>query len=68
MNSQDKPKDESNVDPVCGMTVTKEDAACSYEYRGKTFYFCAESCKEDFVAAPDKYVTTKPGEYTPERS
>ena len=47
---------EGNLDPVCGMTVTKEQAACSYDYKGKTYYFCAASCKDDFVADPDKYL------------
>jgi Cu+-exporting ATPase len=46
---------EGNLDPVCGMTVTKENAACSYDYKGKTYYFCAASCKDEFAAAPDKY-------------
>jgi YHS domain-containing protein len=43
-----KEHDEANVDPVCGMTVTKEEAACSYDYNGKTFYFCALSCRDQF--------------------
>jgi len=47
--------DKGNLDPVCGMTVTKENAACSYDYNGKTFYFCAESCRDQFAAAPEKY-------------
>jgi len=47
---------EGNLDPVCGMTVTKENAACSYDYKGKTYYFCAASCKDDFAATPDKYL------------
>ena len=55
MNSDNETKD-GNVDPVCGMTVTKENAACSYDYKGKTYYFCAQSCKDDFTAAPDKYL------------
>jgi len=47
---------EGNLDPVCGMTVTKDEAACSYDHKGKTYYFCAASCKEDFAAAPEKYL------------
>ncbi len=54
MDCKDVPK-EGNVDPVCGMTVTKENAACSYEFNGKTYYFCAESCLEEFVRDPTKY-------------
>ncbi|MBM3332078.1 YHS domain-containing protein [candidate division WOR-3 bacterium] len=54
--SHDHAKEEGNLDPVCGMTVTKEEAACSYDHKGKTYYFCAESCKDDFAASPDKYL------------
>jgi Cu+-exporting ATPase len=47
---------QGDLDPVCGMTVTKEEAACSYDYNGKTYYFCAASCKDDFATNPDKYL------------
>ena len=49
-------KTEENIDPVCGMTVTKENAACSYDYNGKTYYFCAASCKDDFASDPTKFI------------
>ena len=49
-------KKEGNLDPVCGMTVTKESAACSYEYRGRTYYFCAQSCKDEFAANPPSFL------------
>jgi Cu+-exporting ATPase len=55
MNHKHDEKD-GNLDPVCGMTVTKEDAACSYDHQGKTYYFCAASCKDDFAADPGKYL------------
>lgn len=48
--------EDENLDPVCGMMVTKDTAACSYEYQGKTYYFCAASCKEHFAADPMKFV------------
>ncbi|MCX6842671.1 MAG: YHS domain-containing protein [candidate division WOR-3 bacterium] len=48
--------EEGNLDPVCGMTVTKENAACSYDHKGKTYYFCAASCKDQFVAGPEKFL------------
>ncbi|MFZ1803212.1 MAG: YHS domain-containing protein, partial [Nitrospira sp.] len=38
------------IDPVCGMTVQPATAAGSYEYRGKTYYFCATRCLEKFRA------------------
>ncbi|MDI3548277.1 MAG: hypothetical protein PWR10_1929 [Halanaerobiales bacterium] len=29
-------------DPVCGMEVDPDKAAATYDYQGKTYYFCAE--------------------------
>jgi len=55
MNNNNETK-EGNLDSVCGMTVTKENAACSYDHKGKTYYFCAASCKEEFAAGPEKYL------------
>jgi Cu+-exporting ATPase len=45
------------VDPVCGMTVQQATAAGSYEYQGKTYYFCAASCLTKFRAEPNYYLT-----------
>jgi YHS domain-containing protein len=45
------------VDPVCGMEVKKSEAKATYEYKGKTYYFCMEGCKEKFVKEPAKYVS-----------
>jgi len=56
MNDKNESKAEGNLDPVCGMTVTKENAACSYDYKGKTYYFCAASCMDEFVSNPDKHL------------
>ncbi|HRH44414.1 MAG TPA: YHS domain-containing protein, partial [Pyrinomonadaceae bacterium] len=36
------------IDPICGMTVTPENAAASFEFGGKTTYFCSKSCFETF--------------------
>jgi Cu+-exporting ATPase len=46
-----------HIDPVCGMTVEPEYVAGTYEYRGKTYYFCNPSCLERFAAAPGEFVT-----------
>jgi Cu+-exporting ATPase len=45
------------IDPVCGMTVQPATAAGSYEYQGKTYYFCATSCLTKFRAEPAYYLT-----------
>jgi Cu+-exporting ATPase len=45
------------IDPVCGMTVQPATAAGSYEYQGKTYYFCATSCLTKFLTDPIHYLT-----------
>jgi Cu+-exporting ATPase len=44
------------VDPVCGMTVTKETAFGTYTYKGQTYYFCSKACKDNFTKDPQKYL------------
>src|SRR5947207_8329836 len=44
------------VDPVCGMTINPADAVGHVDYKGQTYYFCAESCLERFKADPEAYV------------
>jgi Cu+-exporting ATPase len=39
------------------MEVTPEDAAGSYPYRGQQYYFCNESCLEQFRAKPEAFLT-----------
>jgi Cu+-exporting ATPase len=48
------------VDPVCGMTVDPVRAAGRFDYKGKTYYFCAKSCEQRFAADPEKYLAPKP--------
>ncbi len=49
-------------DPVCGMEIEKEEAAATYEYKGKTYYFCALGCRREFERDPGKYVDKEPEE------
>jgi YHS domain-containing protein len=44
------------VDPVCKMNVDEKKAAATYEYKGKTYYFCAVGCKQAFTKDPEKYL------------
>lgn len=46
------------IDPVCGMEVDPKTAAASFEYQGRTYYFCAIGCLEDFKEDPDSYVAS----------
>jgi len=36
------------IDPICGMTVTVDDRAISFEFDGETFYFCCAGCRSAF--------------------
>jgi Cu+-exporting ATPase len=47
-------------DPVCGMTVDPATAAASYDYKGKTYYFCAVGCKVAFEKHPERYLIDEP--------
>lgn len=42
-------------DLVCGMEFDQETASRTFEYRGKTYYFCSLGCEEKFTQNADKY-------------
>ncbi len=44
-------------DPVCNMMVDEKKAKFKSDYNGKTFYFCAPSCKATFDKNPAKYAS-----------
>ena len=46
-----------STDPVCGMNVPEQQAAGKSEYQGKTFYFCSQSCKQQFDQNPQRYTS-----------
>ena len=51
----------STKDPVCGMDVAAGAArGGSAEYAGRTYWFCSPSCREKFVAQPNRYVSASP--------
>ena len=45
------------IDPVCKMKVDEKTAKHKTEYKGKTYYFCAPSCKATFDKSPTKFVS-----------
>jgi Cu+-exporting ATPase len=60
-----KTKDEdfvTHIDPVCKMIVSPESAAGKFDYKGETYYFCADSCLNKFRQNPEKFLNpeTKP--------
>jgi Cu+-exporting ATPase len=48
------------LDPVCGMTISPADAVGHVEHEGSTYYFCNESCLEQFRARPSAFLTDRP--------
>jgi Cu+-exporting ATPase len=47
------------IDPVCGMTVVPPTAAGSVEHEGRTYHFCAVSCRQRFAADPARYLAAR---------
>jgi Cu+-exporting ATPase len=46
------------LDPVCGMTISPDDAVGHVDHKGQTSYFCSQSCLDQFKADPDRFLTT----------
>jgi YHS domain-containing protein len=42
-------------DPVCDMECEEEEAVATSVYKGKTYYFCAIGCKNEFDQNPEMY-------------
>src|SRR3990172_7045952 len=45
-------------DPVCGMEIESQSAFAKREHMGQTFYFCSQSCVDQFDKDPHHYVMT----------
>lgn len=48
-------KEDFVMDLVCGMELAPDEAKFRSEYKGKTYYFCSENCKQHFDNSPEKY-------------
>lgn len=48
------------VDPVCKITVATDSKVLPFTFRSEAYYFCADSCRKAFVAAPQRYVDAQP--------
>jgi putative ABC transport system ATP-binding protein len=44
------------IDPVCGMTVERETAAATLDFEGVRYSFCANGCRDEFLADPARFV------------
>ena len=43
-------------DPVCGMSVSPDEAAPEARYHDVTYRFCSDACREQFLREPRHYV------------
>jgi putative ABC transport system ATP-binding protein len=48
------------TDPVCGMSLEREKAPASAEFKGQTYYFCARGCHDDFISEPAHFMQAAP--------
>lgn len=46
----------SNVDPVCGNSITRVSEDLSYKYDGSVYHFHTRDCLNEFKQAPEKYI------------
>jgi len=44
------------TDPVCGMTVERENAPAMMEYEGTSHFFCARGCRDEFAQEPQRFL------------
>jgi P-type Cu+ transporter len=52
---------EKAKDPVCGMSVSREQPrGGSFEHQGEAYFFCNPKCRERFSADPAKYLASAP--------
>jgi Cu+-exporting ATPase len=47
------------IDPVCGMTVDPHAGGPMHDFRGHTYYFCSEGCRNKFAQEPERYLDKK---------
>src|ERR1700676_4220777 len=55
-SNEERTKEKTERDPVCGMNVDPNKAAAKVEHAGRSYYFCAPGCAKRFQQAPEKYL------------
>jgi RND family efflux transporter MFP subunit len=57
-----------SLDPVCGMEVDEaraKVAGMTSDHAGRTYYFCAAVCKQEFDRAPEQFLEDAAGKHEP---
>jgi len=47
-------------DPVCGMTISVTADSPHALYKGTTYYFCSDTCRDSFARSPERYLEPRP--------
>jgi YHS domain-containing protein len=47
---------EKTKDLVCGAEFDRDKSAGSFDYKGRTYQFCSESCRDSFSKNPGSYI------------
>ena len=48
------------LDPVCGMTISPDEAVGDIDHKDRTYYFCSQRCLDQFRANPDAFLAERP--------
>ena len=49
------------VDPVCGMRADSSRAPLAFDARGRVYYFCSNTCRDEFQKNPERYAIKRKG-------
>lgn len=49
------------VDPVCGMKADSSSAPLALDARGRSYYFCSMTCRDEFQKNPERYAAKRKG-------
>jgi membrane fusion protein, copper/silver efflux system len=58
------------IDPVCGMEISPRKAGkegLKSTYRGESYYFCSQACREQFEKDPNRFIKKTPAETSVEK-
>ena len=53
------------VDPVCGMTISPDEAVGHVTHKGQIYYFCSDSCLNSFRENPERFLEPPRSDPTP---
>lgn len=57
LNKYFVPAEELSADPVCKMKAQKSNEL-KFSYEGSDYYFCSDSCLEEFKKSPHKFTSS----------